>query len=390
MKILIVNEFLIFGGAEQSCLKMKKILEKDNEVIYLNFDKDYEEKIKEVNNCNNIINIKLGSIKIKKGIYNIFVCKKIRNKIKEINPDKIILNNLFSSPITQLKAMKGYEVYQIIRDYYAVCPKSTCIRNDYSICDGYKFSNCCKECNKSLKMILKLHLIRKLERIRKKIVKQVISPSEKLNEYLKKFGYNSICINNPMEIAKESIENKIKCPDQLKKYIYLGNISEIKGIYKFIEVFNQFSQNKNVELKIVGRCAGAEDEKRIEELVEKNPKIKYIGYKPHKEIIEILKESNFIVVPSLWIENYPTTALQGMLYKCLVLGSNRGGIPEIIGDNRGILFDILNAEDILDKLEKSFNMTKEEYSTIINRAFEYVIDNNSFDKYYERIMKAIR
>ncbi len=389
MKILIVNELLISGGAEQSCLKMKKLLQKQNDVVYLTFDNEFEEKINEVEDKKNIVNIKLGNKRLNRFIFNIFLYRKIRNKIKEINPDKIILNNLSSSPITQLKAMKGYDVYQIIRDYYAVCPKSTAIKNDLSVCSGYKFNNCYKTCGKDLKIHMRLHLIRKMERLRKKLLRKLISPSEKLNEYLLDCRYDSCCINNPMDITDECKNNEKELSMGTKKYVYLGAVNEIKGIYKFIEAFNSFSKGRDVNLTIIGKCSERDDEEKLDKYLKENAKLKYLGYKTHKEVVELLKGFDFIVVPSLWIENYPTTALEGMLYKCLVIGSNRGGIPEIVGNDRGFLFNILDNKDIENTLNQTYSMGKEQYKEIIERAYKYVCENNSYEKYYKNIMEIL-
>ena len=70
MKILIVNENIIGGGAEQSCLKMKKLLEEhEQEVYYLTFDDRFYEKTENMINKNNIINIKVNKNIINKLIF---------------------------------------------------------------------------------------------------------------------------------------------------------------------------------------------------------------------------------------------------------------------------------------------------------------------------------
>ena len=192
MKILIINEKLLLGGAEQSCLKMKKILEKENhEVHYLTFDEDFEEKINKIDNGKNIYNIKVKNILLNKLIFKPLLYLKIRKILKKINPDKIILNNIFCSPITQIVSLRGYEVYQIIRDYTVVCPKMTAVKMNYEICKGYNYEKCIKKCtyhSSKLQLILKLYLVKRMEKLRKKILKKVISPSEKLNTYLKRYG----------------------------------------------------------------------------------------------------------------------------------------------------------------------------------------------------------
>lgn len=392
MKILIINEKLLEGGAEQSCLKMKKLLEEHkNDVQYLTFDDKFDIKIKDVTNSKNIINIKVNNNLINKMIFKPILYLKIRKVLKEVSPDKIILNNIFCSPITQLKALKGYEVYQIIRDYTVVCPKMTSVKMDYSICKGYNYEKCVKECvyhNSKVQLILKLNLVKRMEKLRKKIIKKVISPSENLNKYLIDYGYETCCINNPMDIKCQEIGEK-KFNTGTKQYIYVGMINENKGIYRVLDVYKKFSQNKDVNLKILGKCTTKQDEEILYKYIEENNKITYLGYKNHDEVVKELKKADFLIVPSLWIENYPTTALEGMLYKCLVIGSNRGGIPEIIGNNRGYLFNILDEENVFEVLEQVYNINEKEYIDITQRAYNYVIKNNSYDEYYKKISEVI-
>lgn len=393
MKILIINEKLLLGGAEQSCLKMKKLLENENHnVHYLTFDENFEEKINKIDSKNNIYNIKVKGFLVNKMIFKPILYFQIRKIIKKINPDKIILNNIFCSPITQLKALKGYEVYQIIRDYTVICPKMTATKMNYQICKGYHYENCRKECtyhNSKLQLMLKLHLVKKMEKLRKKLVKKVISPSEKLNTYLKDYGYNSTCINNPMDTQNVELREKNFRSDY-KEYIYIGMINENKGIYNFLEVYKEFSKDKNVKLKIIGKCTSNLDEEKIKKYLEENSKIEFLGYKKHEDTINELEKADFIVVPSLWVENYPTTTLEGMLYGVVVLGSNRGGIPEMVGSDRGILFNILDKKDILTKLNDSYHITEQEYFSIQKKAYEYVMDNNSYDTYYKRLMEVLK
>ena len=78
-----------------------------------------------------------------------------------------------------------------------------------------------------------------------------------------------------------------------------------------------------------------------------------------------------------------------MLYGAVVIGSNRGGIPEIIGENRGFIFDILKKESIKDILDRTYCLTEKEISLIRENAYSYVTKNNSFENYYKNLMKVI-
>lgn len=387
MKILIVNDKLIQGGTEIYALNLKEILEKENEVYLLTFDNQFSENIKKINNNKNIINIKMNSKlgKLNKLLFNPYLYKKIRKEVKKINPDKIIINNIFYSPITQIKALKGYELYQIVHDYSVVCPKSTCLKDDMNICNGYKNEKCIKQClyhQSKRTLIVKLKLTKKMEKLRKKYIKKFISPSEKLNQYLKSYNYDSVCINNPIKIIET---NKIGKKKKTKNYIYVGAINENKGIFKFIEAFNTFSKDKNVQLEILGKPSTKEDSEKLNVLIKNNPKIINIGFVQNHEALKKVGESDYIIVPSLWMENYPTTVLEAMMLETFIIGSNRGGIPEMLGNDRGILFDIMNKEDIIEKLTKTYEMEEKKYFQIVTNAKKYVSENNNFENYYKKI-----
>jgi hypothetical protein len=158
LKILIVNDTLICGGAEIYSLNLKKILEKKgHDVSFLSFDNNFEENFKKIVDNKNFYNIKPKS-SINKLIFNPFLYLKIKKRLKKINPDLIIINNIFASPYTQLLAFKKYNSIAIIHDYSIVCPKGNCIKEDDSVCYGYKFANCKKECiyqNSKIKMSIK-------------------------------------------------------------------------------------------------------------------------------------------------------------------------------------------------------------------------------------------
>ena len=325
-------------------------------------------------------------------IFNPILYLKIRKKLKQYKPDWIIVNTTFVSPITQLKALKGYKNIQIIHDYSIVCPKSTCIKENYVICNGYKYNNCIKECkyhNSKLQMFLKLYITKRIEKIRKKIFNYNISPSEKLAEYVKKYEYKNVsCINNPIDLTM--FNESYKENDKKISYIYVGNINKRKGIFNFITAFNEFSCNKDVELIIIGKFTSMENEKEFNKLVSNNKKIKYLGYKENKDAIQIVKEANFSVVPSIWMENYPTTILEAMASKTLVIGSDRGGIPQLLDDNRGIVFDILDYDKIISTLNYTYIMSKNQYDSIVNNAYEYIKNNNSYDTYLKRIDEILK
>lgn len=47
---------------------------------------------------------------------------------------------------------------------------------------------------------------------------------------------------------------------------------------------------------------------------------------------------DYVVVPSIWVDNYPTIILEGMAHSVGIIASDRGGAVDLLSDGRGLLF----------------------------------------------------
>jgi len=113
--------------------------------------------------------------------------------------------------------------------------------------------------------------------------------------------------------------------------------------------------------------------------------IEFLGYKTGKELEYIIRNSKFVVLPSELYENCPMSVIEAMAYGKAVVGSNIGGIPELIEDEiTGLIFNAGDEIDLANKInclinnpEKSVNMGKEG-----RLRAEKLYDK---DKHYEKI-----
>lgn len=385
MKILLINEYKSCGGAEQIVKNQIQLFKnKGHTVKTLVFS--YDPSFKSDDEDYYIIS---NNFPINKIIFNINYYLKIRNFIKEFDPNIILVHNCFSSPITQYRALKGFNAYQIIHDYSVVCPTSWCVDNNGngSVCKGYKTEKCLKKCayhNSKLKLILKLYLTKRCEKLRKKYISLCIPPSERLNEYLKFFDYKSVCINNPLGSIPDTLPDKAL--NKPYRYIYAGAINSNKGIVEFAEVFLDFSKDKNVILDIYGKAAEENIGKQIMDISEKsNGKINFWGHLSNEAVREKIIESDYMIVPSKCMENYPTVVLEAMALGTVVIGSDRGGIPEMLSNSCGYVYKYGDTQSLISVLNRTYDMNLEDYSFIRQNAFNMVSENNNYKIYYYKI-----
>lgn len=384
MKILIINESIIAGGAEVQAAREKDYFtKKGHSVALLTFDPHYPMNLK--SNPDNSFNIPVDFNNWQKMYHRLFRSRKYSKLINQVfevfEPEYIHINHTKHLPLDVFAIAKKYPCVQTLRDYGFVCPKDVCIKPDGSICSGYKSKGCLKCVEGRKDAFFKYFNMSRLNRKRCEAVDIRVAPSQALADACTRNDLETRCLNNPFDF---SILRKTESSPEAKVYLYYGTVAEEKGIIQLLEAFDAFHKiNPEVSLWIAGRIAGGFDRKFMQ-LIKDKDYICYHGILKNQNIMELFKKVYCVVVPSLWIENYPNTVLEGMANKTLVIGTNRGGIPELINDDC-MLFDIQSQEDILSKLQYAHDLSRDEYIEIVERNFKHVLENNSQEKYYERL-----
>ena len=106
----------------------------------------------------------------------------------------------------------------------------------------------------------------------------------------------------------------------------------------------------------------------------KNLKVKFVGKVSNKEVVDFYNASDIVIVPSLE-EPFGRVVIEAMACKKPVIGTNVGGIPEIIVDKQtGFLIPPKNPEylekSILTLIENKKlrrSMGKEGYKRVLNK-----------------------
>ena len=172
-----------------------------------------------------------------------------------------------------------------------------------------------------------------------------------------------------------------------KGFLYYGGISENKGVGRLIEAFSSFSvSHPDASLTLAG-IVDPKFDAELQKALADNSQIEYLGTLTNDKMLRVLASAYCVVVPSLWIENYPNTVLESLASSVLVVGSNRGGIPELI-QNEKLLFDVTDTDSIVDCLEYAYGLTENRYHEIVSAGSARVFENNSMEKFYERLMDA--
>ena len=162
---------------------------------------------------------------------------------------------------------------------------------------------------------------------------------------------------------------------------YYGRLAKEKGIFNLLNAINKV---KNKKLLIAGE--GPDKEKIEKYIIENNLKqnVKLLGYLKTNQIKEYVRKARVIIVPSICRENCPYSILETLAIGRPIIGSNLGGIPELVVNNEcGYIYN--DEKTLIEKLEKLLNdeaLAKkmgENAKKIANEKF-------SKDAYYSKII----
>jgi alpha-1,3-rhamnosyl/mannosyltransferase len=141
-------------------------------------------------------------------------------------------------------------------------------------------------------------------------------------------------------------------PPQVPMLVYIGGFNRHKNVLRLIEAMTAILEAcPNTHLAIVGRTTGDRFWDNIDELksgasrdARTSGKIIFTGEIEDGEMAELLNSASALVMPSLW-EGFGLPALEAMACGVPVLASDRGSLPEVVGE-AGLFFDPENAGEL--------------------------------------------
>jgi glycosyltransferase involved in cell wall biosynthesis len=88
--------------------------------------------------------------------------------------------------------------------------------------------------------------------------------------------------------------------------------------------------------------------------------VKALGHRLPSEIYLEMRHAAYLVMPSLWYENFPRTLVEAQACGLPVIASRLGALAELIDDGRtGLLFEAGNAADLAEKIRWAENHSGE-------------------------------
>lgn len=351
MRILLAHKyFQLNGGADVFFFETERVLkENGHEVVHFstvapnNRPSPYSEYFVEPPEYNSgtVINKIKGLGRV---IYSLDAKEKFAKLLADTKPDlvHVFAVHVHMSPSILVAAHEaGVPVVMSCNDYKHICPNYKLYHHGHicSDCKGGHFykaivNRCCKDSTSfSIASSLEAYVHNFLGIYNKYVHTYLFASDFMALETERFWGEGSFRwdkLRNPFD------SGKYKLSEDYDDYaLFFGRFVEEKGV----DVLLRAAANApNVTIRIVG---DGPEEASLRGLAEelRLSNIEFMGPLWGDALENVLTKARFVVVPSVWHENFPYVINQSFAYGKPVIGSDRGGIPELVlHGERGLVF----------------------------------------------------
>lgn len=300
---------------------------------------------------------------IMKYIYNIEARQKIDSfiKKKEYNMAHlhIYYGKLTASILNPLKSA-GIPIVQTLHEYKLVCPTYKLYNGqaNCSACKGNNFYNAIlKKCNRGSVARSALSMLESYISVwmgSQRLIDHFITVSDFQRQEILKMGFSDEKISTVHNfIDLEKFPSSYTAGQSYA--LYFGRIEKVKGLEVLLDAIELIPDNIKIFIAGEGEYKN-EMLGRIEKSDVLRKRIQYIGFLKGQELSNAIQQAKFVIVPSIWYETFGLTVVEAMASSKPVIGSNIGGISEIIEDGEtGYLVFPNNKEQLAERIETLYN-----------------------------------
>lgn len=164
-------------------------------------------------------------------------------------------------------------------------------------------------------------------------------------------------------------------------YLFAGRLAPEKGVKTLIEAVGK----AGIRLVIAGT---GPDEAELRAQAERaSAEIDFVGHVGGERLRQLIGAARALVLPSEWYENAPVSVLEAYGLGRPVLGTDIGGIPELIeAGHTGLIARPADAEDLARQLAGLEAMGTEGRSALGQAGHDWVKENFSAAAYRQRML----
>lgn len=269
------------------------------------------------------------------------------SQLDGFQPDVVHVHNtlpLISPSIYWAAHRRGLPVVQTLHNFRLMCPQAMFLR-DGRVCEDclghVPWKGVIRACYRGSRaqtavLAASVTMHKAMGTYRDKVTRYIA-----LNQFCRQKFVDGGLPANKVVIKPNFVEDAgLPTWDDRQSGLFVGRLSTDKGV----AVLLQAQQLSGASVDVIG--AGDLLEKVRQQLGHRA-----LGFLSVAEIITKMRRASYLVVPSLWYENFPRTLVEAFSCGLPVIASRLGALAELVEDGKtGLLFEPGNAQDLAEKL----------------------------------------
>lgn len=306
-------------------------------------------------------------------IYNKRVEGAFRAFLEAVRPEVIHFQHLQNVSVRLPTLARPIPQVLTLHDYWYICPNGQLTRPNAALCHTPRASEC------ALCALARLHqsppkvlapLIAPLLGWRNAYVRRAVAhiplfltPSEFARQVYIQNGWPHERLRvfplglDPARLASHSLPPPSRPPSRLH-IGYLGAIAWQKGVHTLVEAFASLPQDAS--LTIYGDLNAFPDyAATLREKARRHPGIRFAGPAPYEAVGDILRQFDYLVVPSLWHETFGMVVQEAEAVGTPVIASRIGALQRIQEGVTGRLFEPGDVTGLARILQELYNQPEQ-------------------------------
>ena len=184
-------------------------------------------------------------------------------------------------------------------------------------------------------------------------------------------------------LPRAEARRRLALPDDRVVVLFVGNLKRTKGIRELADALLGLGD------PFIGVFVGGGPEAGYGS---RDPRaqgrLSYVGARPHEEVVQYLSAADVLVLPS-YLEGLPTVIVEAGSLGVPVIASDVGGIPELLGHDRGTILPDVSAGSIATSLTR-FLADRDGAAAAARRLGDLVVDAYDVDRNAARLIDYYR
>ena len=392
MRVLLLhNNYTVQGGAEVFFHEIGRLLEKNGHQVAKfscaedDIDAPYSPHFPQVPHYADG-GVLAKAARVPSVIYNREARDGLAKVIADFKPDIVhgfAIYGRLTPAILDAAKEAGVPAVLSCNDYKHICPNYKLFHHGKVCedCKGGKFYSAVQNrcCHDSLAVsavsALEAYTHDKMDIWRKNIDRFLFASqfmARKTHEFWGEGRVTTDILQNPFDAEEHHVPLNAG-----KSMLYFGRLIEEKGVDVLLAAARLCP---GVPVVIVG---DGPDRAKVELEAAELENVKFVGPAWGEDLKQYLYNARAVVVPSLWHENFPYVILQAFAAGKPVVGSQRGGIPELIqAGPHGWLFEPTRVAQLAETMHRAARLSDDEVLSMGSHAQKYVSDTFNDDAIY--------